>query len=211
MNEPNAIRRKKRQRRPDARPTEILEAALDLFSERGFAAARLEDVASRAGLSKAAIYLYYKDKNSLLKAIVEATATANLELAFGMVESHRSPVMPLLRTLLAFLGQRLAHSRLPDLIKLIISESRLHPDLGRLYLDRVVSRAMPLFRSLIEKGIASGEFRRVDPDLTARCLVGPMLLAAVWKSVFVPIGADALDSEALAHQHADLMANGLLA
>ncbi len=74
-----------------------------------------------------------------------------------------------------------------------------------------MSRAFPFFRSLIERGVASGEFRAVDADLAARSLIGPMLLAAVWKSVFEPIGADPLDSEALARQHADILANGLLA
>jgi len=206
---PEKIR--KRHRRPNARPGEILEAALDLFSERGFAAARLEDIASRAGLSKASIYLYYKDKNRLLNAIVEAMAVTNVLSVAAMADSHQGPMMPLLRGILQHLGQRLAQGRLPDLIKLIISESRAHPDLGRLYLDRVVNRALPLFRKLIERGVASGEFRPVDADLAARCLVGPMLLTAVWKSVFEPIGAEPLDSEALARQHADILANGLLA
>ena len=138
-------------------------------------------------------------------------AVTNLDAAVTMAGDHRGPVMPLLRNLLQYLGQRLAQGRLPDLIKLIISESRTHPDLGRLYLERVVSRAFPFFRSLIERGVASGEFRAVDADLAARSLIGPMLLAAVWKSVFEPIGADPLDSEALARQHADILANGLLA
>ena len=89
-------------------------------------------------------------------------AVTNLDAAVTMAGDHRGPVMPLLRNLLQYLGQRLAQGRLPDLIKLIISESRTHPDLGRLYLERVVSRAFPFFRSLIERGVASGEFRAVD-------------------------------------------------
>src|SRR5215207_6885463 len=93
-----------RKRRPKARPAEILEAALDLFTERGFKATRLEDVASRAGLSKAAIYLYFKDKTSLLTALVQAMAGANIDLASAIVAQHQGPVSPLLRQLLGFMA-----------------------------------------------------------------------------------------------------------
>ena len=198
-----------RKRRPDARPAEILEAALDLFTERGFSATRLDDVASRAGLSKAAIYLYFKDKTSLLKAVVQATVGPNLGMAETLLRQHQGPVAPLLRQLLAIIAARMAEGRLPRLIKLIISESRAHPEIGRWYLENVIGKAMPLFQTLIEKGIASGEFRTVDARLMVKSLIGPMLLGAMWKSVFEPLGAENLDIQALASQHADLMIRGL--
>jgi AcrR family transcriptional regulator len=198
-----------RKRRPEARPTEILEAALDLFTERGFNATRLEDVASRAGLSKAAIYLYFNDKTSLLTALVQATVGANISLASGMTGKHQGPVAPLLRQLLSFMAGRMQETRMPDLIKLVISESRAHPEIGRFYLDNVIGKALPLFQSLIERGIASGEFRAVDPRLTVKCLVGPMLLGAIWKSAFEPIGAEPIDIEALAAHDADLIIRAL--
>lgn len=198
-----------RKRRPEARPTEILEAALDLFTERGFNATRLEDVASRAGLSKAAIYLYFNDKTSLLTALVQATVGANISLASGMIGKHQGPVAPLLRQLLSFMAGRMQETRMPDLIKLVISESRAHPEIGRFYLDNVIGKALPLFQSLIERGIASGEFRAVDPRLTVKCLVGPMLLGAIWKSAFEPIGAEPIDIAALAAHDADLIIRAL--
>ncbi len=198
-----------RKRRPEARPAEILEAALDLFTERGFKATRLEDVASRAGLSKAAIYLYFKDKTSLLMALVHAMAEANIDLASGMIAQHEGPVAPLLRQLLGFIAARIAQSRMPDLMKLVISESRAHPEIGRFYLDNVIGKGLPLFQSVIERGIATGEFRPVDPRLTVKCLVGPMVLAAVWKSAFEPIGAEPFDIAALAAHDADLIIRAL--
>jgi len=200
-----------RKRRPDDRPREILDAALDLFSERGFSATRLEDVASRAGLSKAAIYLYFNDKTALLKAVVESVANPNLAQAGALVAAHRGPVAPLLQQLLGFMAGRMRETRLPDLIKLIISESRAHPELGRFYLENVIGKALPLFESLIARGIASGEFRAVDPRLTVKCLIGPMLLGAIWKSVFEPIGAEPLDIEALARHQGDLIVAALRA
>lgn len=198
-----------RKRRPDARPREILDAALDLFSEKGFSATRLEDVASRAGLSKAAIYLYFNDKTSLLKAIVETVASPNLAAAGALVAAHKGPVAPLLQQLLGFLASRMRDTRLPDLIKLVIGESRAHPEIGRFYLEHVIGKALLLFEQLIVRGIASGEFRAVDPRLTVKCLIGPMLLGAIWKSVFEPIGAETLDIEALARQHGDLIVTAL--
>jgi AcrR family transcriptional regulator len=200
---------KSRRRRPQARRSEILGAALDLFTEKGFSATRLDDVASRAGLSKGAIYLYFKDKHSLLKTLVQATVSANLDVAGELVSRHHGPVAPLLRELLRFLAGRMSTTRLPDLIKLVISESRAHPEIGRFYLDEVIRRALPLFQSLIERGIVAGEFRPVDSRLAVKCLIGPMLLGAIWKSVFEPLGADPLDLPALADLQGDFITRAL--
>ena len=199
-----------RKRRPEARPQEILAAALTLFSERGFAATRLEDVAALAGLSKAAIYLYFPDKNALLRAIVEEAVSANLDAVRSVLAAHHGPVAPFTSIFLETMATRLSTSHLADVIKLVVAESRAHPDIGRLYLDTNISRAIPILQSLIERGIARGEFRPVDPALTVRCIVGPMVLAALWRSVFEPIGGEPLDIVALARQHADLIINGLL-
>jgi len=199
-----------RKRRPEARPQEILAAALTLFSERGFAATRLEDVAALAGLSKAAIYLYFPDKAALLRAIVEEAVSANLDAVRSVPPVHHGPVAPFIATFLETMASRLNTSQLPDVIKLVIAESRAHPAIGRLYLDANIGRAVPILQSLIERGIVRGEFRSVDPALTARCIVGPMVLGALWRSVFEPIGGEPLDIAALARQHADLILNGLL-
>jgi AcrR family transcriptional regulator len=201
--------RETRRRRPDERPGEIITAALELFSERGFTATRLDDVALRAGLSKAAIYLYFDDKTALLKAVIQATAGASLEQVRLIAAKPKGPVAPLLRQLLLTVAGRMSGTRLPDVIKLVISESRAHPEIGRSYLENVIGQALPLVQSLIEKGIATGEFRAVDPRMTVKCVVAPMVLAAVWRSVFEPIGAEPLDIEALATLHADLIIKGL--
>jgi hypothetical protein len=100
-------------------------------------------------------------------------------------------------------------TRLPDVIKLVISESRAHPEIGRFYLENVIGKALPLFQSLIEKGMATGEFRPVNARLAVKSLVAPMLLAALWKSVFEPLGAEPIDIEALADQHADFIIRAL--
>lgn len=200
-----------RRRRPDARPGEILAAALDLFAERGFAATRMEDVAARAGLSKAAIYLYFADKTALLGAVVDATIASNLNAVAGAAATHQGPVGPLLARLLQTVATQLRTTRFPDLAKLIIAESRAHPEIGRLWLDHVIRRALPLVCALIQRGVDSGEFRPLDVPMTARSVFGPMLLAALWRSVFEPLGGETLDIDALARHHADIILSGILA
>ena len=196
-------------RRPEERPAEILAAALELFAEKGFSATRMDEVAARAGLSKAGVYLYFKDKTALLKALVEEMAGANVAVARGIVEAHQGPVSPLIATIMGFLGSQLRHTRFAELVKIVISESRAHPDVGRHYLDSVIGQGLPLFEGLIRRGIASGEFRAVDPGFAARAMMGPMLLAVIWKTVFEPIGAETLDIEGFAAQHADIFLRGI--
>ena len=201
---------KNRSRRPEARPAEILAAALDLFAEKGFSATRMEDVASRAGISKAAIYLYFEDKMALLRALVNEMAGANIEMASAIVAQHEGPVSPLLRTILAFMALQLQETRFPELLKVVISESRAHPDVGRLYLDSVIAKGLPLLEGLIRRGMASDEFRELDAAHAVKAIIAPMLLAAIWKSVLEPLGATALDIEAYAAQHVDVYLKGLV-
>ena len=198
-------------RRPEARPAEILAAALDLFAEKGFSATRMEDVARRAGISKAGVYLYFKDKMSLLQALVNEMAGANVSVARGIAEQHDGPVGPLLATILTFMARQLRDTRFPELLKVVISESRAHPDIGRLYLDSVIRQGLPLFEDLLRRGMARGEFRAIDPELAVKAMIAPMLLAAIWKTVLQPIGAEPLDIEALAAQHVDIFLKGISA
>lgn len=200
-----------RSRRPEDRPAEILAAALDLFAEKGFSATRMEDVALRAGLSKAGVYLYFKDKMALLQALVGEMAGANVAVARGIAESHQGPVGPLIATVLGFMARQLRDTRFPDLLKVVISESRAHPDIGRLYLDSIIRQGLPIFEELIRRGMASGEFRNLDPALTVKAMIAPMLLAAIWKTVLQPIGAEPLDIEALAAEHVGIFLKGISA
>ena len=201
----------KQRRAPAERPAEILEAALVLFVEKGFAATRLDDVAARAGLSKAAIYLYFADKTALFQGVVGQAVTVNLGHVEAMLKTHQGPVAALLPRILEFMGGRIEQTPMAAVAKLVISESRAFPEIGRFYLKEVIGRAFPLIEGLIRRGIAQGEFRRVDPAMTVRSLVGPMLLAAIWHTVFEPIGAEKLDIKALARHHADLMMRALAA
>ncbi len=199
----------KQRRAPAERPGEIIEAALALFVEKGFAATRLDDVAARAGLSKAAIYLYFENKTALLKGVIQQASGNNVLKVEAMLSQHKGPVAALLPLILDFLASRIEQTPMASVTKLIIAESRAFPEIGRFYLDEVIGRGMPVMETLIRRGIAQGEFRPVDPYLTVRSLVGPMVLTIIWRTVFEPIGAEKLDARALARHHADLMLHAL--
>jgi len=203
------MRAQKQRRAPTERPKEILEAALELFVEKGFAGTRLDDVAERAGLSKAAIYLYFDDKLALFQGVIRQIVISKFDVIEGMVGSHRGSVAALIPPMLQFMASRIEDTPLASIAKLVIAESRAFPEIGRFYLKEVIGRGIPLFEGLIKRGIEQGDFRAVDPVLTVRSIVGPMLLAILWKTVFEPIGAEKLDVKALARHHADLMLHAL--
>lgn len=203
------MKAKKQRRAPAKRPGEILEAALALFVEKGFAATRLDDVAARAGLSKAAIYLYFEDKTALFQGVVQQAIGANILTVEATVKAHQGPVAVLIPGILEFMASRVEDTPMASIAKLVISESRAFPEIGRFYLKEVIGRGIPIFEGLIARGIANGEFRPVDPGLTVRSMISPMLLSVIWKTVFEPIGAEKLDARALARHHADLMLRAL--
>jgi len=199
----------KQRRAPAERPGEILSAALALFVEKGFAATRLDDVAERAGLSKAAIYLYFDDKTALLQGVIRQTVSANIGTVEALAKAHRGPIGALLPAILDFMASRLEETPMASIAKLVIAESRAFPEIGRFYLTEVIGRGVSLLEGLIARGIATGEFRQVDPGFTVRSLVSPMLLAMLWKTVFEPLGGEKLDVRGLARHHADLMLHAL--
>ena len=203
------MRAQKQRRAPAERPQEILAAALDLFVEKGFAATRLDDVALKAGLSKAAIYLYFEDKTALFKGVVRQAVAANLVAVETMLRAHRGPAGELIARILEFMAGRIDETPIALVAKVVLAESRAFPEIGQFYLKEVIGRGLPLLEGLIARGVATGEFRKVDPGLSARSVIGPMLLAILWRSVFEPIGADKLDVRALGRHHAELMLHAL--
>src|SRR5258708_34524188 len=184
-----ATQRSKQRRAPAQRPGEILDAALALFVEKGFAGTRLDDVAARAGLSKAAIYLYFDDKTALFQGVVRQAVAVNLDTVSAMVKAHRGPVAPLLPRILEFVASRIEQTPMAAVAKVVISQSRAFPEIGRFYLEKVVGRGLPLLEGLILRGIDQGEFRQVDAAMTVRSIVGAMLLAGLGRPVFAPLGA----------------------
>jgi AcrR family transcriptional regulator len=195
-------------RRKEARPEEILAAALASFAERGFAATRLEDVAVRAGISKGTLYLYFKGKEELFEAVVRATLVPNIARLETLAATFEGPSARLLERLLLTLAD-VVGSQVGAIPKLVIAEAGNFPDLARFYLDEVVRRGLRLIGAILRRGIERREFRPVDVDHTVFCVIAPMLIAALWKNSLEPYDAAPLDTQALARAHLDLLLRGL--
>jgi AcrR family transcriptional regulator len=197
-------------RRKEARPAEIVTAALAVFAERGFAAARLEDIAGRAGVSKGALYLYFADKQALFRAVVAETVAPNLEALEAMAQRHEGDFAALARSLLPHLATVASESPIGAVAKMVIGESRNFPELAKIWHDALVSRALALVAGLIERAQARGEVRAGDPRAFALGIIAPVMLGVLWRETFVPVGAAPFDLPALAGQHLETVLEGML-
>jgi len=201
---------KRWERRKEARPAEIVAAALQLFSDRGFAATRLEDVATVAGVSKGTVYLYFDSKEQLFEAVVREAITPNIARAEALVDGFEGPTPDLLRGLFAFVGDVL-ETPLTGVMKLIVSESGNFPQLARMYADLVLRRAFALMRRVLERGVSRGEFRPMDLHATVPLVVAPVLLLGVWKHSFGAHTDLTLDRRQVLEAHCENLLRGLAA
>ena len=201
---------RRRQRRKDARPSEIVEAALGLFIERGFGATKMEDVARSAGVAKGTLFVYFPTKEDLFRAAARQVLALNLDPLLQAIARADRPVVELIPALLkqaAFVGG----TRIPAIVRMLIAESRMFPDLARVWHDEVVSKALAHVIAAIERGQAAGELRPGNARLYAFSLVGPMLAGVLFREIFAGAEAELPDLHALAAQHAETILGGMRA
>lgn len=187
----------------------ILVAARDEFNASGFAGARMDDIARRVGISKAALYLNFASKQAIFEEVVRDLIEQTLPEAIPSDLAER-PADALLRNFIALAFTRLASAEMAFVPRVIIGEGMNFPDLARFYHDEVVERVLEIVEMIIRHGIARGEMACETPDLACRSVVGGILFGALWKIVFEPVGADELDVAAMAKAHADVLLSGLL-
>ena len=201
-------------RRKEARPSEILDAALDCFAAHGFSATRLDDVAHRAGITKGTLYLYFPNKEELFKAVVAQALVPNLERGEALLsEADKRVAEP---QSAAVLLAQLMHgwadlASLPAgaIPKIVVSEAGNFPDLARFYREQVVDRGMSLLSRVLQFGIGRGEFRAVELDDTVRCIFAPLLLAMLWRHSLGRHEPTGFDPDSLCETHLQLLLNGL--
>jgi AcrR family transcriptional regulator len=197
-------------RRSEARPGEIIEAALTVFAEKGFAAARLDDIAARAGVSKGALYLYFETKQDLFRAVVRETVAPNLAAVEAFAGQGGLAFGDLVRLIFARIADVVAEGRLGPVAKMVIGESRNFPELAKVWHEDVVSRMLNAISGAVAAAQARGEVRAGDPRFHVFTLAGPLLMGVLWREVFVPIGAEPIDLKALLAQHAEVVLKGML-
>ena len=198
------------QRRAEDRPREICAAALDVFAEKGFAAAKLDEIAKRAGISKGTLYLYFKDKEQLFRAVIRDTVVPNVENMRSDLIQTGIPFDQLIRFFFAQFALITSQVPIGSVAKMVISESRNFPELAKVWHDEVVSKALGTVTALIEMAQAKGEVREGDARLHAFTLLGPMLMGLIYRETLEPVGGEPLDFAALTRQHAETVLAGLL-
>lgn len=197
-------------RRKEARPAELTAAALELFVERGYAATRLEDVARQAGVSKGTLYLYFDSKEALFKAVVREGLVPALERGERMLEEHRGSAAVLLRELIVGWWELIGNTPFGGLPKLMFSECRNFPELGRFYYEEVISRGYRLIGQVVERGMATGEFKRMEPDYVTRLVTAPLVLLAIWRHSFDFCDSRKLDPKIYIEHQIGLLLEGLV-
>jgi AcrR family transcriptional regulator len=166
-------------RRPEHRPQQIIDAALEVFGECGLAKARLQDIAARAGVSKGTIYLYFDSKEELFREMIRQTAVAAIESGEQTIQSL-SPSQQLVAAMRGY-WKFVRSPVFGTIYRLVLGELHQFPDLARFYADEVVSRGLKLLSGIIRRGVDAGEFRDVDPLVAARVLVSITVMHGIWR------------------------------
>jgi AcrR family transcriptional regulator len=200
------------ERRKDSRPSELLDAALEIFVERGYAAARLEDMASKAGVSKGTLYLYYDNKEELFKAVVRRSISPLIAETREMIEHSEKDSEALLAQFLHTWWTRYGGTRLAGITKLVIGEAGNFPEMARFYNGEVVSGNHELITMILRRGVARREFREIDVDAVAHHVMAPLVLRSVWANSIEPCcGGGAMDPHQFIAHHLDMLLRALRA
>ena len=196
-------------RRKADRPGEIVEAAMAVFAERGFAAAKLDEIARRAGVSKGALYLYFETKEEIFRAVVDQAIAPNMQAVRAMVAAHPGPLPDLLRLVAARVGTLMETLPVGGVVKMVIGEAGNFPELARVWHDDLVAHILGAMTDAIRAAQRRGEVRPGDPRIYALEVIAPMLVALIWRETFAPVGAEPFDLPAVARQHVETMIEGL--
>jgi AcrR family transcriptional regulator len=198
-----------RKRRKEDRPSELLEAALHLFVEKGFAATRLEDVAARAGVSKGTLYLYYENKDALFKAVIQEGIVPVIAENEAIAAKHSGCSFELLELLLENWWTKIGLTAFAGIPKLMVAEARNFPELAGFYYENVISRGRALVGSALRRGMASGEFRTLDVETTIDVVIAPILMLLIWRYSMSCCQSSESDPQLYLRIHMDLLRQGL--
>lgn len=203
----------KRERRKEARPGELLDAALELFVEKGFAATRVEEVAARAGVSKGTLFLYFHSKEELFKAVVRENISNRYQEWSEEIEAFKASSADMVSYCLNSWWDRTGATRASGITKLMLSEAQNFPEIALFYQQEVIRPGHALIRRILQRGIDSGEFRPMDLDYAVYSLIAPMIYLLIAKhSVEICVPSDvALDPKKYIASQLDIILPGMLA
>lgn len=203
----------RRERRKEARPGELLDAALSLFVEKGFAATRVEEVAALAGVSKGTLFLYFPSKEELFKALVRHTISGRFTEWNEELTQYQGSSANLMRHCMHTWWQRIGMTKASGISKLVMSEAGMFPEIAAFYQQEVIGPGHDLLKRVLQRGIASGEFRPMDLEYAVYSLIAPMIFLLMWQHSLAPCCPAQQQIEPLAFidNQLDLLLGGMLA
>ena len=201
----------KRERRKEARPGELVKAALDLFVEKGFAATRVDEVATRAGVCKGTLFLYFESKEDLFKAVIRENI-ANLFPAWNEeFKTFEGSNAEMLHYAMDLWWLNVGNTPASGIVKLVISEAQNFPEVAAFYQKEVVEPGTSLLQSILQRGVDRGEFRSMDTSKSVFSMIAPMIFLMMWKHSMGACAASAniIDPKEFIHMHVDLLLHGM--
>lgn len=196
------------QRRKKHRPQELIEAGLQEFALNGFAATRMIDIAKRAGVAKGTIYVYFESKEALFEAAVRSQILPHVNQISTMVSAYRGTTKDLIKFIIQMMYDRIIGGNASILIRVMITEGPKFPNLVQFYYQTVVSRGLEVLGKVVERGIQRGEIKESGISKDPRLLIAPIMLAAIWKTLFN--NEKPIDIEQYCETHLDVLFNGIL-
>jgi TetR/AcrR family transcriptional regulator len=201
----------KRERRKEARPAELLAAALDLFVEKGYAATKVEEVAKMAGVSKGTLFLYYASKEELFKAVVRENISQRFDALAQLWDNFKGSSTDMLRIGLRAWWERIGSTKASGIPKLMISEESNFPELAAFYSNEVVQPIHVLLEKVLQKGVDQGEFRPIDIQQATFTILAPMLYLVIRKHspITYALNNKSIDPDAFIEAQIDNILHGL--
>lgn len=200
----------RRERRKDARPGELLEAALELFVQKGFAATKAEEVAKLAGVSKGTLFLYFASKEELFKAVVRENIIGRFTEWNAEFELFTGSTADMLRYCMRSWWERIGSTKASGITKLMMSEARNFPELAAFFEHEVVLPGNELIQRILQRGVDRGEFQPIDMKYGVYTVLAPLMFLAMWKhSLGTCVGAAEIDPDHYIAVQAETLLAGL--
>lgn len=206
---PGCAHAPRRERRKQARPGELLEAALALFVEKGFAATRMEEVAARAGVSKGTVFLYFPSKVDLFKAVVRESISGRFEQWATEHQNFEGSSAELLQRAVRSWWERVGATPAAGISKLMLSEGGNFPEIAEFFHQEVVQPGHALLARVVQRGVTRGEFRAVRVGHVVQGLVSTMIFLALSRHVHGMGAPQQVDPVAYLHDQVDILTRGL--